>query len=88
MNEERIIREFEQRYKNLTLLEFSKIEDIFKLEYSKVYSNKIRKRWRELINTFPIAEYKKEKIWMFLNNDISKEKFDYFVEVVHRNWLK
>ena len=47
--------------------------------YKKVYKREIRKRWQKLIGSFNMADYKKEKIWEYLNNDISEEDFYKFV---------
>ena len=76
MNEESVILIFEKHCKNLTLIEFDKKKDIFKKYYSLATENETKKRWRELILTFKTSQYKKESIWMFLNNDITKEEFE------------
>ena len=80
MREERVITCFEIQYKGISLLEFTNIKEIFKEEYTRCKTNANKKRYRNLINTFPIAEYKKEKIWMYLNNDITEQEFTKFVE--------
>lgn len=79
MNEIKVIIVFEEHFKNLTLIEFDNKKNIFKKYFNMAHSNETIKRWRKLINTFQMAEYKKEKIWTFLNNDITKEEFEYFV---------
>ena len=88
MNEESVIQEFEELYADITLLEFNGIEDTFKEEFNKVKNPIIKRRWKKLVFNFKMADYKKEKIWEYINNDLSKEKFDYFVSAVHKGWFK
>ena len=88
MNEESIIEEFEELYKDITLLKFNQIEKDFKEQFSKVRNPIIKRRWKKLIFSFHMATYKKEKIWEYLNDDLEQDKFDYFVEAVHKGWFK
>lgn len=73
------IDEIELKYTGITLIEFYMARKELKESYSKVWQREIRKRWQRLVSTFNMAEYKKEKIWEYLNNDISEEEFDKFV---------
>ena len=88
MEEERVIVEFEETYKNITLLEFGKKEEMFKKEYKKATSTAIKRRWKKFIFSFKMADYKRERIWEYLNDDIEKEYFDHFIEAVHKGWIK
>lgn len=74
------IDEIENKYNNITLIEFYTSRKELKKEYDKVWQREIRKRWQRLIDTFKMSNYKKEKIWEYLNNDISEEDFTKFVD--------
>ena len=82
------IDEIELKYTGITLIEFYMARKELKESYSKVWQREIRKRWQRLVSTFNMAEYKKEKIWEYLNNDILEKEFDKFVnstfEAVYR----
>lgn len=73
------IDEIELKYTGITLIEFYTARKELKSIYSRVWQREIRKRWQRLINTFNMANYKKEKIWEYLNNDITEEEFTKFV---------
>lgn len=73
------IDEIEKKYTGITLIEFYTARKELKRLYSRVWQREIRKRWQRLINTFKMANYKKEKIWEYLNNDITEENFTKFV---------
>ena len=79
MDEEKIITQLEKELNNITLIEFYTQRQELKKYYKKVYKREIRKRWQKLIGSFKMADYKKEKIWEYLNNDISEEDFYKFV---------
>lgn len=83
-----IIEEFEILYKNITLLEFKEKKEIFKREFKKAKTPIVKRRWKKLIFNLKMADYKKEKIWEYLNDDMSKGAFDYFVDAVHKGWFK
>ena len=88
MNEESVIQELEELYKNITLLEFNKLEEMFYNKYNGIKTPINKRRFKKLIFSFHMADYKKEKIWEYLNNDLEKNDFDYFVEAVHKGWFK
>lgn len=73
------IDEIEKKYTGITLIEFYTARKELKSAYSRVWQREIRKRWQRLIDTFKMANYKKEKIWEYLNNDITEEDFSKFV---------
>ena len=73
------IDEIERKFNNITLIEFYTSRKELKKEYDKVWQRETRKRWQRLIDTFKMSNYKKEKIWEYLNNDITEEDFDKFV---------
>lgn len=79
MNEEKIITQLEKELNNITLVEFYQQRIELKKYYKKVYKREIRRRWQHLIGSFRMADYKKEKIWEYLNNDISEDDFYKFV---------
>lgn len=79
MDEEKIITQLEKELNNITLIEFYLQRVELKKYYKKVNKREIRRRWQHLIGSFNVAEYKKEKIWEYLNNDITEEEFKKFV---------
>ena len=88
MIEESIIREFEELYKDISLLEFDRKKTIFKREYKRVQSPIVKRKWKNYIYSLKMAEYKKEKIWEYLNDDLKDDYFEHFVEGVHKGWFK
>lgn len=88
MNQESVIERFEEIYEDITLLEFSNLERMFKEEFGKIDDPILKRRWKRFIFNFKMAEYKREKIWEYLNDDIGEEYFNHFVEGVHKGWFK
>lgn len=88
MEEERVILKFEKLYKNITLLEFNEKKEMFRDQYEKVTSSQVKRRWKKFIFSFNMADYKRERIWEYLNGDIEKNYFESFVDAVHKGWFK
>lgn len=88
MDEERTIKRYEKMFSDITLIEFNQLEEMFKEDFDKIKSPTIKRRWKRLIFSLNMADYKKERIWEYLNNDIGKEYFDCFVEGVYAGWFK
>lgn len=88
MIEECIIRDLEELYTDITLLEFNDIKETFKEQYNKITSSQMRRRCKRLVFSSKMADYKKEKIWEYLNGDIDDGYFEHFVEGVHAGWFK
>lgn len=80
--------ELKEQYKNISLLEFSELEDMFKQEFELIGEIATKRIWKEFIYSLNMAEYKRDRIWEFLNEDITKEYFDNFVIGVHKGWFK
>lgn len=78
----------EEKQKDITLLEFNILKIIIKREFDDVNSQKEKRQWKKYIFSLHMADYKKEKIWEYLNDDIEDEYFEHFVEAVHKGWFK
>lgn len=77
-----------RKYKDITLLEFNILKNMIKREFDKVNSPKEKRQWKVYIFSLHMADYKKERIWEYLNEDIEQEYFDHFVEAVYKGWFK
>lgn len=93
MELESVILKFEELYSNITLQEFNNNLEEFKREYDKVKKQnyiklQLIRRWKNWIYSLKMAEYKKDKIWEYLNDDIDKEYFNHFVDAVYKGWFK
>lgn len=83
-----VILEFKELYKNITLMDFYKRMDMFKREYNKIRTNQyirlgLIREWRSFIYSLDMELYKKDKIWEFLNDDISARDFSKFIRGVY-----
>ena len=93
MENKSAILKFKELYSNITLKEFYDNIDMFKSEYDKIKQSSYVKlhemrEWKNWVYSLKMAEYKRDKIWEFLNNDLTKEEFEHFVIAVHKNWFK
>ena len=84
MIEESVIEELEELYKDISLLEFDRKKAMFKAEYEKVQSPIIKRRWKKFIFSLDMVEYKREKMWEYLNGDLRDDYFEHFVEFAHK----
>lgn len=78
---------FQERYGNITLWEFNKRKREFKREYEYLkklpnYRDEIRS-YKEFIYSLDMAEYKRDKIWEYLNDDLTEIGLYEFVRGVY-----
>ena len=93
MELESVILKFEELYSNITLQEFNNNLEEFTREYDKVKKAsyvrlQLIRKWKDWIYSLNMAEYKKDRIWEYLNDDIDREYFNHFVEAVYKGWFK
>ena len=66
---------FQQKYGDITLWEFNKRKREFKKEYKYIRTQKNYREetraYREFIYGLKMAEYKRDKIWEYLNDDLT-----------------
>ena len=76
---------FQLKYGNITLYDFNNRKEEFKEEYLYLRNSKSIKlrEFRDFIYSLQMSEYKKDKIWEYLNNDISSMDFSSFVDGVY-----
>ena len=78
---------FQQKYGDITLWEFNMRKREFKREYKYIrtqpnYREETR-AYKEFIYGLKMTEYKKDKIWEYLNDDISEKKLSEFIVGVY-----
>lgn len=82
---------FQERYGNITLWEFNERRKEFKREYEYLkttpnYREQIRE-FKDFIYGLTMAEYKKDKMWEFLNDDLGDMGMYEFTRGVYSGWF-
>lgn len=88
MTEKETIERVRRKYKDITLLDFLEVKEAFKKEFDTITTREIIKEWRDFIYSLDMAEYKKDRMWEYLNGDMQPEDFTHFVIGVHKGWFK
>lgn len=82
-----------EQYRGITLQEFYDNRDFFKKEYQKLrkppyYRLQQLREFKNFIYLLDMRLYIRDRIWEYLNDDISEEYFGKFVEGVYKGQFK
>lgn len=69
-------------FENLTFIQFIENCEYLKGQYCDVlspfFNKKMVRLWKIMIYSLDLAEWKRDKIWEYLNDDITKEELEMF----------
>ena len=84
---------FQKQFGDITLMEFTQRKEEFKELYERLWLPPYRstpavKEFKTFIYSLEMAEYKKDKMWEYLNEDITGDQLEHFTNGVYSGWFK